>query len=341
MPNSIYDPNPHISILDDGLVKKQIAEQAKRALEMADRMKELPPLTAEQIEAERFAYESNAYAAENALYSAARSAAVNFLVVPLDGATPLVEPSEATREPRKLLTWWAEYPSANPGVLLGRSGGLFALRVEGNQAWELLKEMAAVPMRDPDTDRKWTEHKPLGGAQVRLLAPSEPFSVRSRGGWGRDFDRAVRELEWEARDSNPQTFFLVYSYPPVQSGMDAFDYKSRTIATGLRLFGEGEVLPWTGSVLQDGVTVQAPMSRPPEAPLWLAKTIGKPRSRKAMAAAREAYNATIRAQEAYWTGIVAAQKAAGERAMREALAERERATKALARYEREAESEAG
>ena len=76
------------------------------------------------------------------------------------------------------------------------------------------------------------------------------------------------------------------------------------------------------------------MSRPPEAPLWLAKTIGKPRSRKAMQAARESYEAALRANDAYWLGIVAAQREAGERAMREALAERERAEKAAQEAER-------
>jgi hypothetical protein len=329
------DPNPHLSILDgDGQVKKQIAEQARRALDMADRMKELPPLTAEQIEAERFQWESNEYAAKHPRYAAARAAAVNFLVVPLDGTTPLVEPSEATREPRKLLTWWAEHPDSNVGVLLGRVGGIFALRVEDNKAWELLREMAAVPMRDPDKDKTWKEYRDLGGATVRLLAPSQPFSTRSRAGWGRAFDQAVKELQREARNRNPQTFFLVWSYPPVQSGQDAFDYRSRTIATGLRLLGEGEVLPWSGSILEDGISVTAPMSRPPEAPLWVAKMIGKPRSRRAMHAAREAYEATIRAQEAYWAGIVAAQRAVGERAMRDALAEREKAQKAAQEAER-------
>jgi hypothetical protein len=82
--------NSHLSILDgDGQVIRQLEAQARRALEMADRAKELPPLTAEEIEAERFQYESNAYASDNPLYSAARAAAVNFLVVPLDGTTPL------------------------------------------------------------------------------------------------------------------------------------------------------------------------------------------------------------------------------------------------------------
>jgi Bifunctional DNA primase/polymerase, N-terminal len=255
-------------------------------------------------------------------------------VVPLDGTTPLVDLSEATREPRKLFAWWLEFPDANVGVALGRVGGLFALRVEDNKAWELLKEMSAVPMRDPDADRTWTEYRDLGGAKVRLLAPSQPFSTRSRAGWGRDFNRAVKELEREARDRNPQTFFLVWSYPNVQSGADAFDYRSRTVAAGLRVLGEGEVMPWSGSILEDGIEVQAPMSRPPEAPLWLAKIMGKPRSRKVMAAAREQYEADLRANNAYWMGVVAAQREAGERALWEALAEREKADKALETAER-------
>jgi hypothetical protein len=333
-PKYTLDPNPHLSILDDGQVKKQIAEQARRALDMAQMQREAPSLSDEQIEAERFQFESNEYAAQNPLYAAARSASSSFLVVPLDDTTPLVEPFEATREPRKLLTWWLEFPDSNPGILLGRVGGLFALRVEDNKAWELLREMAAVTMRDPDADRSWTEYRDLGGARVRLLAPSAPFSTRSVSGWGRTFQQAAAELGREARDRNPQMGFLVWSYPSVQSGYDAFDFKGRTIASGIRLLGEGEVLAWDGSELDDGIRVSAPSAKPPEVPLWLAKTIGKPRSRRAMQAAREAYEATIRAQEAYWTGIVAAQKAAGERAMREALAEREKAATALQEAER-------
>jgi Bifunctional DNA primase/polymerase, N-terminal len=336
MPKTIYDPNPHMSILDDGQVKKQIADQARRALEMAERRKELPPQTAEEIEAEQFQYESNAYAADHPRYAAARAAAVNFLVLPLEpgGTTPLVDPSEATRDPKRLLAWWAETSDANVGVLLGRIGGIFALRVEDGEAWERLKEMAAVTMRDPDTDRTWTEYRHLGGAHVRFNAPSRPFSVRSRGGWGRDFERAAAELQREALNRNPETFALVWSYPPVQSGQDAFDYRSRTIAAGLRVLGEGEVLPWSGSILEDGIQVAAPMSRPPEVPVWLAKVMGRPRSRKVMAAARSAYDTALRAQEAYWMGIVRAQQEAGERAMREALAERERAATALQEAER-------
>jgi Bifunctional DNA primase/polymerase, N-terminal len=330
MPN-VLELNKHLSILDgDGQVKAQLAAQARRALEMADRAKEAPSLSEEQLEAERFQFESNEYASQNALYAAAR-AATNFLVVPLDGTTPLVDPSEATREPRKLFAWWLEYPDANPGVALGRMGGLFALGVASNEAWERLKEMAAVPMRD-DNDRKWTEYRHIGGARVSYLAPSQPFTTRSVGGWGRDFERAAAELAQESR--HPESFTLVWSYPEVQSGMDAFDYKSREIGRGLNVKGEGEVFPWSGSILDGGIQVQAPMSRPPEAPLWLAKMIGKPRSRRAMQAQREQYELDLRSQNAYWMGVVRAQREAGERALREALAEREKAAAALQEAER-------
>jgi hypothetical protein len=220
MPKSVLDPNPHLSYLDgDGRVKEQIAAQTRRALEMAQRQREAPSLSDEQLQAELFQFESNAMAEANPLYAAARAAAVNFLIVPLEpgGTTPLFDPSEATRDPKKILAWYAETSDANVGVALGRIGGVFGLRVEDDAALERLKEMAAVPMRDSDTDRSWTEYRDLGGARVRLLAPSQPFSKRSIAGWGRDLDRAVKDLQREARDRNPQTFFLVWSYPSVIS----------------------------------------------------------------------------------------------------------------------------
>jgi hypothetical protein len=100
MPRTITDPNPHLSILEgDGAVKKQIAEQARRSLEMAQRQREAPPLSDEQLEAEKFQFASNAMAEGNPLYAAARAAGVNFLVVPLSGATPLVKPTDATSGP--------------------------------------------------------------------------------------------------------------------------------------------------------------------------------------------------------------------------------------------------
>jgi hypothetical protein len=204
---SVYDVGKGLGP-DDGHVKAQLQKQAAHALKMAERQKELPPLSEEQLEREHFQADSNAMAEANPRYAAARAAS-SFLVVPLDGTTPLVKPSDATRDPWQLFLWWDRWPEANPGILLGRVGGLFALRVEDNDAWERFKNMAAVPRRDPDTDRTYTEWRDLNAAQVHLLAPDRPFSVRYRGGWGREFERAAAELARESRNRNPETFWLV------------------------------------------------------------------------------------------------------------------------------------
>jgi HNH endonuclease/Bifunctional DNA primase/polymerase, N-terminal len=143
----VRDPNPHLSYLDgDGQVKEQIAAQMRRAFEMADRHKEAPPLSEEQRERERFQFLSNTMAEANPLYAAARAASA-FLVLPLEpgGTSPLVEPSKATRDPRVLFQWWQEWPSVNPGVLLGRRGGIFAIRVEDNKAAEQIVAIGSEP----------------------------------------------------------------------------------------------------------------------------------------------------------------------------------------------------
>jgi hypothetical protein len=120
MAKTIYDPNPHLSILEgDGQVKKQIAEQAKRALDMAQRQREAPPLSAEQIKAERFQYESNEHAAQNPLYAAARSTSAHFLVVPLDKTEPLVRPADATRDAWQIFQWWSTWPEGPADGPLG------------------------------------------------------------------------------------------------------------------------------------------------------------------------------------------------------------------------------
>lgn len=286
-----YDLNPHISILDDPATKRQVTE-LERAFDALAR-KEYP-FSVEQMEREQFQAESNALAEMNPLYAAARVASVNFLVVPLDGTSPIVDPRAATKDAHLLFKWWQEWPEANPGILLGRVGGTLALRVEDLDAYLRLREMAAEKCYDVDNERSWTEYRDLGGYHVRLVPDSQPFSARMRTGWGKSFTRAVNELARQEQRQQPQTFFLVYSYPSVPSGMDAFDYRTRQIDAGIRLLGEGEVLAWNGAILEGGVYVSAPLSRPPEVPIWLAKTIGKPRSRKVMAAAREAYDAALR-----------------------------------------------
>jgi hypothetical protein len=284
------DLNPHISVLDDPATKRKVAEMAERALETVDHQKQ-HPLGVDQIERERFQAESNHLAEANPRYAAARAASSNFLVVPLDGRKPFV--GEASRSDHQLFAWWTEYPDANPGVLLGRIGGTFALRVEDDAAYMRLREMAKVvhPAVEDGRDsvKGFIEYRDLGGYYVRLLLPTQPVSIRTQTGWSRGFTQAVYERERQRRQEEPQTYLLVFSYPSVMSGMDAFDYKRRTIAAGVELLGEGDVLPWSGSILEGGIQVAAPTSRPPEVPLWLAKVIGKPRSRKAMDAAREQY----------------------------------------------------
>jgi hypothetical protein len=321
-----------LDIIEDARLKARLVELGRRQQETAEGLKD-QHLTDEQLEAERFQYESNEYAAKNPRYAAARAASANFLVVPLDGTSPLVKPTDATNDPWQLFNFWDKWPEANIGVALGRVGGALALRIEDDAAYRRLREMATVECHDED-DRTWKELREIGGYSVRLVIPSRSFSMRSRIGWGKAYTRAVNEMLKEDEKGQPETFFLVWSYPPVQSGQDAFNFHSRKVGHGLTLLAEGDVLPWAGSILDGGIQVVAPMSRPPEVPLWLAKTIGKPRSRKAIQAAREAHEAALRASDAYWMGVTRAQREAGERAMREALAEREKAEKAAQEAER-------
>jgi len=339
MPRTFRDPNPQISILDDRQTKEQITRQAEKALDLADKLRTAPRLSEEQLERERFQAASNALAASNPLYAAARSASANFLVVPLDGDKPLVKPSDASRDAGELFLWWDRWPSANPGVLLGRVGGLIALRFEDSAAWERFRDSLSVEKRDPDTDRTWTELDDPGGGLVQLRHIVEPFSMRLRGGWGRAFEQAADDLKrQQMRQWRSETTYRVWSYPSVLSGLDVFDFPTRTIAQGVTVLGEG-VLPWDGAILEGRLQVEAPMSRPPEIAVHFAKRIGKPRSRRAVAAAREQYEADLRVTNAHWLGEAEAGRASFEAARKLALADHERATKALAKAEEEAAKE--
>jgi Bifunctional DNA primase/polymerase, N-terminal len=334
MAAKIEDPNPGISILDDPQVKRQIAVQARHALEMADVLKNAPRPSDEQVEREVFQYESNEYASKTPLYAAARAAANAFLVVPLEpnGTKPLVDLKEATRDDRQLYEWWLTWPDANPGVLLGRVGGIFALRVEDLAAHIRLREMAAVhhPEHEDgrDSSKAYTEYRDIGGYTVALVGPSRPFSIRSRSGWGRDFSKAVAETIREDRKRQPQTFWLVFSYHHVQSGMDAWDFRSRKVLPGVTLLGEGEVMAWDGSILEGGIRVVAPMSRPPDVPVWLAQMVGRARSRKVMAAAREQYEADLRLADAHVMATLAMQRHFEDQ--ERAIKDREQAERILA-----------
>jgi hypothetical protein len=332
MARTFEDPNPHISILDDGATKKQIANLARHALEVADRMKTAGPPSEEQAKRERFAAMSNRLAEENSLYAAARGS-TNFLVLPLEpnGTKPLVELSEATRDDRVLYEWWQTWPSANPGILLGRVGGVFAVQVDNLAAWAQFRELARYETYDEDIDRTWIHWREIGVASVRLLPPpSEPVSIRSRMGWGRQFTRAVVAEDREQRAKIPQTFWLLYGYHSVVSGQDCFDFKRRTVLPGVTVLGENDVLPFDGAVLNGGERVVGPGGiTPTECPLWLAAKLGRARSRKVMEAARQQYEATVRMLNPHAEGNARAQMEATERAREEAQAEYERATRIL------------
>jgi hypothetical protein len=331
MPKTFEDPNPHISILDDGQTKKRIANAAKHALEMADMLKTAPPPSKEQWERERFQYASNEYALQNPMYAAARGS-TSFLVLPLEpnGVTPMVELSEATKDDRQLFEWWQTWPDANPGILLGRIGGVFALKVDDLAAYVRLREMARYETYEEDRDTTTIHYREIGGASVLLLAPSEPVSYRTRTGWGRAFNREIAKMLKDERERQPQTFWLLFSYHSPVSGQDAWDFKRRTILPGVTVVGEGEVIPYNGAILEGGVTVSGIAQSPPEVPIWLAQSIGRARSRKVMAAAREQYEASMRAinpravaNEALWRRLE-------EEARVKAEEDRRRAEKILA-----------
>jgi hypothetical protein len=330
-----------LEIIEDARLKARLAELGRRQQETAEGLKQQRP-TDEQMEAERRQAESNALAEANPLYSAARATSANFLVVPLapGGTEPLVPLSKATNDARQLYEWWSseEFKDCNPGILLGRVGGVLALQVDDDDALLRLRQMARVDHPEyedgRDSVRAYVEYREIGGDKVRLVRPSQPVSVRSLSGWGKDVKEALIKRERELWANRPQALWLVWSYPAVQSGMDAHDFRSRKVGPGLTVLGEGDVLPWEGSVIEgprgELLKVVSPMNRPPEVPLWLGKMLGRPRSRRAMAAARESYEALIRRDNAHVIARIAATRAFEDEARAKAEEDRARAERILA-----------
>jgi hypothetical protein len=316
-------------MVEDARLKARLAELGRRQQETAKLLGD-QHLSDEQIEAEHFQHKSNTLAEENKLYSAARAASANFLVVPLEphGTEPLVNPLEATNRQEQLYAWWTRHPEANPGVLLGRVGRILALQVDDMAAYSRLREMATVVCHDED-ERAWREYRELGGYSVRLVVHSPSFSMRSTIGWGKAYNRAVNAMVREDEQRQPETFFLVWSFPSVVSGNDAFNFRGRKVGQGLTLLAEG-VLPWDGAILEDGVKVVGATSRPPELPLWLASSLGRPRSRKEMSAAREAYEAIQRRDTAHVTAALAVRRVYEEKERQQAIKDREQAERILA-----------
>jgi hypothetical protein len=217
-------------------------------------------------------------------------------------------------------------------------GGALAVRVENTDAYVRLREMAKVRHPEVEDGRDsvpgYVEYRDLPRYEVRLVAKANPVSMRSVIGWGRNYTRAVNEMLKEDGQRHPETFFLVWSFPHVVTGQDAFNYRSRKVGQGLTILADG-VLPWDGSVLDGGIQVVAPMNRPPTIPTWLSAMLGRPRSRREMIAARGGYESALRVDESHVIGQTEARRASAEAARRLALADSKRAAKALADAERE------
>jgi hypothetical protein len=64
MPKTFDNPNPGLSILEDAPTLRQIANQARHALDMVDALKTAPPLSKEQWEREEFQARSNVLPSE-------------------------------------------------------------------------------------------------------------------------------------------------------------------------------------------------------------------------------------------------------------------------------------
>jgi hypothetical protein len=293
-----------------------------------------PPISPEQMERERWQVESNLYAEQTPLYSAARSAAGNRAILPLEplGTKPLVPVRDASRDERTILDWWAQWPDANIGVVVGRSHNLIAMKIEDGKAATRLLRLARVEQYDPDNDRRWSEFRPFDGVSLRYVQTvGRPF--RSAIGWGRDFTNKVRALDKEALP--PEECWWLWSYPDVWTGMDAHEFPPRRVATGVHLLGPGEVIPWSGSRFEGNLALAGPNGPLPMIPTWLASTVGKPRSRKAMRAAREAYDAMQRVMYGLSDAEVLQLVDARSRAQADAAAEVKRARAALAKAEGE------
>lgn len=311
--------------------QQAIREQNLRILETQERAAELSrlyPPSEEQLKAEALQVELNAYAERFPMFAAARSAAIHHLVVPLAPGTtePLIDPRNGSSDVRTLLEFWRETPDANVGAVVGRVSNLIALHVQDHEATLRLCDLAAFEVYDEDNDRRWTEYRTVGGARVSLVTP--PLQPDRWTGWGK---RAAmkHEIERYRATRPPEAHWLTWSYPTVESGQDAFSYRARKVGPGLTVLGEGEVIPWAGR-LSNGLTIAAPLGPSPEIPTWLAATLGKNRSRRAMQAQREQWEADMRLANAHVIAQTAALRALEDEARAKAAEDRAKADAMLA-----------
>src|SRR5215211_2339585 len=294
-----------------------------------------PELSPEQIERERWQWESNAFAQQHPMYAAARAAAIYRAIVPLEplGRKPLVPPSKATQDEKTILDWWRATPDANIGVPVGRANNLIAMHVEDLTAQVRLRGLTkAQSFAIPEGEEKgktFTEYLGMNFARVQFAKQGQPF--RQITDWGKQASKKMRALE--VGNEPPEEHWFVWSYPPIQGGQDAHEFPRRRIATGVQLLGPGEVIPWGGSRLEGRLLLTGPSGPLPEIPTWLAAKIGKPRSRQVMQAAREAWDAALRAASGISDAELLRLIELREQAFAQAQADAKKANAALARVE--------
>jgi hypothetical protein len=264
----------------DAALRQLNREKMERAREQQEIAADLAaanpiPESSEIMEINELIAHSRYLAETNRYFAAARSLAAHRPVLPLEpgGLTPMVPVNEASQDLRTLLDWWAQWPEANTGTVVGRHSNLIALRVT---RVESLIEYATIVYRDEDTDATYSEVQEIGGARVAI--GKLPVVVQRRGvsGWGKRFAREATELLREDKPKLAVQWF-VWEYPRDEFNLDTLDFPAKHLAEGLDVLGTGEVLPLSG-VLLDGTRISNSLAPGMmQIPSWLASRISKPR----------------------------------------------------------------
>jgi hypothetical protein len=253
-----------------------------------------PTLSAEQLQREQEQNEHNLYAEQCPNFAAARSAAVHHLVLPLvpGDIKPMVLAKDATNDPRRLMDWWAMWPTANVGVVVGRAGNLVAMEVRDHDS--LYPLMKPTIEYSEQSGKECFNYPYLGAGRVRLQRQGPVSRTTMFVGWEKT-DKSAGKMKdaWVESLTSDEHCWLVWSYP-LAPALDAWDYRRKRIGSGLVVLGEEEIVPWAGVV--GDARIEAPGNPLVPVPSYLTSKLGNARSRKIMAA-------------------VAAQRAADERMM--------------------------
>jgi Bifunctional DNA primase/polymerase, N-terminal len=320
-----------LDLSKEGDLKQRLA----RIKEHFEAMEDIAPeLSAEQLERERAQYEENLLAEKCPLFSAARSAAVHRLVLPLEpgDVKPMVPVKDASNDPRVLMDWWAQWPTANVGVVVGRAGNLIALEAKDHAS---LQSLMKPKLTYSESGKETFDEPSLEAGRLHLQQQGEPIFRKVHVGWGQEEARDARNA-WLKSLSSPEHCWLVWSYPPALQ-LDVYDYRRKRVGSGLVVLGEGEVLPWAGVIGDARITAPGNLLAP--VPAWLAPRLGHERSRKVMAAVAAQRAADERMMNAKYFAALAHLRALEDEERARAMKDREQADAALSKAMAEAEQE--